>query len=60
MTNYAYIMSQCRKYHFMLWDENVLRECHSIMPNLIREERTFKISRIMSVNMHSLSRIFWN
>lgn len=24
------------------------------------EERTFKISRIMSVNGHSISRIFWN
>ena len=25
-----------------------------------REERTFKISRIMKVNGHAFSRIFWN
>ncbi len=38
MTDYEYIMGQCRKYHFTQWDENVLRECQSIMPNLTREE----------------------
>ena len=38
MTDYEYIMTQCRKYHFTQWDENVLRECQSIMPNLTREE----------------------
>ena len=38
MTDYEYIMVQCRKYHFTQWDENVLRECQSIMPNLVREE----------------------
>ena len=26
----------------------------------IKEERTFKVSRIMKVNGHSFSRIFWN
>lgn len=26
----------------------------------IREERTFKVSRILKVNGHSFSRIFWN
>lgn len=26
----------------------------------IQEDRTFKISRIMKVNDHSFSRIFWN
>lgn len=26
----------------------------------IKQERTFKISRIMKVNGHSFSRIFWN
>ena len=31
-------MAQCRKYHFTQWDENVLRECQSIMPNLTRDE----------------------
>ena len=34
MTDYEYMMAQCRKYHFTQWDENVLRECQSIMPNL--------------------------
>lgn len=38
MTDFEYIMGQCKKYHFMQWDENVLRECQSIMPNLTREE----------------------
>ena len=38
MTDYEYIMAQCRKYHFTRWDENVLRECQSILPNLMREE----------------------
>ena len=38
MTDYEFIMAQCRKYHFTAWDENVLRECQSIMPNLTREE----------------------
>ena len=38
MTDYEYIMGQCRKYHFTQWDENVVRECQSIMPNLTREE----------------------
>lgn len=39
MTNYEYIMAQCRKFHFTQWDENVLRECQAIMPNLTREEQ---------------------
>ena len=38
MTDFEYIMGQCRKFHFTQWDENVLRECQSIMPNLTREE----------------------
>ena len=38
MTDYEYIMEQCRKYHFTQWDEIVLRECQSIMPNLTRDE----------------------
>ena len=31
-------MAQCRKYHFTKWDENELRECQSVLPNLTREE----------------------
>jgi hypothetical protein len=38
MTDYEYILAQCRKYHFTKWDENELRECQSILPNLTREE----------------------
>ena len=38
MTDYEFIMEKCRKYHFTKWDENVLRECQSILPNLTREE----------------------
>lgn len=38
MTDYESIMAQSRKFHFTQWDENVLRECQSIMPNLTREE----------------------
>ena len=38
MTDYDYIMAQSRKFHFTQWDENVLRECQSIMPNLTREQ----------------------
>ena len=38
MTDYEYILAQCRKSHFTKWDENELRECQSILPNLTREE----------------------
>jgi hypothetical protein len=38
MTDYEYIIEQCRKYHFTRWDENVLRECQSLLPNLTREK----------------------
>ena len=27
MTDYEYILAQCRKYHFTVWDEKELREC---------------------------------
>lgn len=38
MTDYEYILQQVKKYHFSTWDENVLRECQSILPNLTREQ----------------------
>ena len=38
MTEYEYIMAQCRKYHFTQCNEKVLRECQSIMLNLTRDE----------------------
>ena len=38
MTDYEFIMMQCRKYHFTLWDEDALCDCLSILPNLTREQ----------------------
>ena len=38
MTDYEYIMAQCRKYHFSAWDERDLRECKEVLPSLTREE----------------------
>jgi len=38
MTDYEYIMAQCRKNHFTGWNENDLRMCQEVLPNLAREE----------------------
>jgi hypothetical protein len=38
MTDYEFIMAQCQKFHFTKWDENVLRECQEVLPNLTREQ----------------------
>lgn len=38
MTDYEFILAQCRKFHFTTWDENVLKECQSLLPNLTRSE----------------------
>lgn len=38
MSDFEYIMAQCKKYHFTAWDDTVLRECQEIMPNLSREQ----------------------
>lgn len=38
MTDYDYIMEQCKKYHFTKWDDNVLKECQEVLPNLSREQ----------------------
>lgn len=38
MTDYEFIMAQCRKFHFTKWDENVLRECQETLPNLTRKQ----------------------
>ena len=38
MTDYEYILTKCRKFHFTQWDENELRECQSLLPNLTRQE----------------------
>ena len=38
MTDYEYIMVQCRKSHFTGWGEDELRACQEVLPNLTREE----------------------
>ena len=38
MTDYEFILKQCRKFHFTKWDENELRRCQEILPNLTREQ----------------------
>ena len=38
MTDYEYIMAQCRKYHFTKWDDDELRKCQEVLPNLTREQ----------------------
>lgn len=38
MTDYEYILGKCRKYHFTKWNEDDLRRCQELLPNLTREE----------------------
>lgn len=38
MTDYEFILKQCRKFHFTKWDENELRRCQEVLPNLTREQ----------------------
>lgn len=38
MTEYEFIMSQCRKYHFTTWDVDVLEKCKALLRNLTRED----------------------
>lgn len=38
MTDFEYIMARCRKFHFSKWDEEELRICLSILPNLTHDE----------------------
>ncbi len=54
MTDYEYIMAQCRKYHFTKWNEDVLRECQSIMPNLTRAELVSVYRSRLLDNKHPL------
>ena len=37
MTDYEYIYQQAKKSHFTQWDENELRMCQEVLPNLTRE-----------------------
>ena len=38
MTDFEFILAQCKKYHFTLWDEKALNECREVLPSLTREE----------------------
>ncbi len=38
MTDYEYIYQQAKKFHFTGWNENELRLCQEVLPNLTREE----------------------
>ena len=38
MTNYDYIMTQCRKFRSMKWDETELRKCKELLKSLSRYE----------------------
>lgn len=38
MTDYEYIMAQCRKYHFQDWDDQELWKCLDMLPSIPREQ----------------------
>ena len=38
MTEFEYIKEQCRKYHFMAWNEDELNYCRQLLPALSRNE----------------------
>lgn len=60
MTDYEYIIQQVKKFHFTKWDENVLRECQSILPNLTRAELvSIYRSRLLGYSMF-LRRVICN
>jgi hypothetical protein len=40
MTDYEYIITQCRKYHFTKWDDEELRKCVDKLAGLPRQELT--------------------
>ena len=40
MTDYEYILQQCRKYHFTKWDDEELRKCVDKLAGLPRQELT--------------------
>lgn len=54
MTDYEYIMAQCRKYHFTKWDEEELKLCQSLLPNLTRAELVSVYRNRMLDNKHPL------
>lgn len=38
MTDYEYIYQQAKKFHFSGWNDEELRKCVELLPNLTREE----------------------
>ena len=40
MTDYEYIMAQCRKAHYSKWDDGELRKCVDMLAGLERQELT--------------------
>jgi hypothetical protein len=38
MTDYEYIYQQAKKAHYKRWDDEELRACQEVLPNLTREE----------------------
>ncbi len=40
MTDYEYIIKQVKKFHFSEWDDEELRKCVDLLPNLSRQELT--------------------
>ncbi len=38
MTDYEYILAQCRKYHFTKWDDEELRKCVDMLIGLTHEQ----------------------
>lgn len=38
MTDYEYILGQAKKFHFSGWNDEELRKCVELLPNLTREE----------------------
>ena len=38
MTDYEYIISKVRKFHFTKWDDGELRKCVEMLPGLSRQE----------------------
>ena len=38
MTDYEYILQQAKKFHFIGWNDEELRKCVDMLPNLTRQE----------------------
>ena len=38
MTDYEYILQQAKKFHFIGWNDDELRKCVDMLPNLSRQE----------------------